>query len=167
MTRTRIENSFSFQIFITFGSERRHSPALPHSTSYTEFWELLRMKKVTRVRYSPDKAHIIVSFTNGKTERVTLPYDPELFPKLMEMNIPVDFEEPNALRWSLEGLARSSTPLVAIGGLIYLTKKTMEEPDDDFMSPKAKKALRSTGVSLADVAGIDPIRGEVRNPRNP
>lgn len=55
-----------------------------------------------------------------------------------------------------------ATPLIGIGGLILIVKKMTEDPADDFMSPKAKKAQQSTGVSLDDVAGIDPIRGEAR-----
>ena len=117
--------------------------------------------------YSADKESILVDFANGKRERICLPYDPDLLPRLLELSVPVDYEAPSTARWLAEGLMRASTPLLAFGGLVYITKKTIEEPDDDFMSPKIKKALRSTGTGLDDVAGIDPIREEVEELARP
>jgi len=95
-------------------------------------------------------------------QRVQLFFDPDLLPKLVECGVEVHLEKPSALRWAWEGVARFSTPLIAFGGLIWLFKKATEEPADDFMSPKAKKASRDTGVTLRDVAGLGEAMEEAR-----
>jgi cell division protease FtsH len=129
--------------------------------AYTEFWELLSRKRVASVTFSPDRESLNATFRNGTTSRVQLPYDPELVPKLLEGGVPVDTRVASRVRWAWAGVARASSPILCFGGVIWLFHKAMEEPADDFMSPKAKKAAKSTGVTLADVAGLGALRPEV------
>ena len=129
--------------------------------AYTEFWELLCRKKVTGVTFSPDRESLSATFSNGNTARVQLPFDPDLLPKLGELHVPVDVAVASRVRWAWAGVARASSPIICFGGVIWLFYKAMEEPNDDFMSPKAKKAAKSTGVTLADVAGLGTLRPEV------
>lgn len=128
--------------------------------SYTEFWELLCRKRVVSVRFAADAESLSATFKSGETQRVMLPFDPDLLPKLEEMGVEVDMEKANAVKWAWEGVARGSTPLLALGGVAYLFKKVTEEPNDDFMTPKIKQAQRDTGVTLADVAGLGPVHDE-------
>lgn len=59
-----------------------------------------------KVEYSADERSILVSFSTGKQQRLYLPYDTELFPRLMELGVEVDFERANLLATFLEGVAR-------------------------------------------------------------
>lgn len=68
--------------------------------------ELLCRKKVKKVEYSSDERSILVSFTTGKLQRLFLPYDPDLFPKLLEMKVEIDYERGSLGVIFLEGLAR-------------------------------------------------------------
>jgi cell division protease FtsH len=129
--------------------------------AYTEFWELLSRKRVSSVTFSPERESLNATFRNGTTARVQLPFDPELVPKLLEAGVPVDTRVASRARWAWAGVARASSPIICFGGVIWLFYKAMEEPSDDFMSPKAKKAAKSTGVTLADVAGLGSLRPEV------
>jgi cell division protease FtsH len=129
--------------------------------AYTEFWELLSRKRVSAVTFSPDRESLTAQFRNGTSAVVQLPFDPELVPKLLECNIPVDTAVASRARWAWAGVARASSPIICFGGVIWLFTKAMEEPSDDFMSPKAKKAAKATGVTLADVAGLGSMRSEV------
>jgi len=128
--------------------------------SYTEFWELLTRKRVSAVHFSDDRESLVATMKNGSKERVYLPFDPALLPKLTELGIPVSMEEVNPALWAWRGAARASTPLITFFGLFWLFRKAMEEPNDDFMSPKVKQAQRDTGVTLNDVAGLGPAREE-------
>lgn len=89
-----------------------------------------------------------------------MPFDPDLVPKLLELKVAIDLETPSKLLWAWRGLSNLSGPIACFGGLIWLFRKAMEEPSDDFMSPKAKKASRNTGVTLKDVAGLGPVKEE-------
>ena len=63
---------------------------------------------------------------NGKKQRIHLPYDADLFPKLVEMGVAVDSEQPRLVTRVFEGAFRLATPLLALGGLAYIFQKTME-----------------------------------------
>ena len=63
--------------------------------SYTEFWELLTRKRVSAVHFSDDRESLVATMKNGSKERVYLPFDPALLPKLTELGIPVSMEEVN------------------------------------------------------------------------
>ena len=130
--------------------------------SYTEFWELLLRKRVTAVHFSEDRESLVATMKGGTKERVQLPFDPELLPKLAELGVSTSVEPINPLLWAWRGAARASTPLITFFGLFWLFKKAMEEPNDDFMSPKAKKAQQDTGVTLNDVAGLGAVREEAQ-----
>ena len=130
--------------------------------SYTEFWELLLRKRVTAVHFSEDRESLVATMKGGTKERVQLPFDPQLLPKLAELGVSTSVAPINPLLWAWRGAARASTPLITFFGLFWLFKKAMEEPNDDFMSPKAKKAQQDTGVTLNDVAGLGAVREEAQ-----
>ena len=128
--------------------------------SYTEFWELLTRRRVSAVHFSDDRESLVATMKNGTKERVQLPFDPELLPKLAELGVSTSMAPINPFLWAWRGAARASTPLITFFGLFWLFRKAMEEPNDDFMSPKAKQAQQDTGVTLKDVAGLGAVREE-------
>ena len=129
--------------------------------SYTEFWELLTRRRVSHVTFTADGEALTATLANGSKQRVQLPYDPELWQRLVtDLRTPFDFEPESLLRHAADGAARFSTPMACIFGVAALFKMALEEPQDDFMSPKTKKAQSNTGVTLNDVAGLGEARRE-------
>ena len=150
--------------------EKRKAHAKEASLSYTEFWDLLCKKRYAKLVFAPDCESVLATQKAKEgaplpqPQRVQLPFDEHLVPKVGELlkakELDVEYLPPSAFAQFWAGWGRFSSPIIGIWGLYMLFKQSTEEPADDFMSPKAKKAQRNTGFTLKDVAGLGEAKAE-------
>jgi len=127
------------------------------------FWEMVGKGQVSKVEYCRDRTAVMVTEKkSGKTHRVMLPFDPDLFEHLVSSGVEVDVLEPTVWSMMSEGLANTIVPVAALVSLVILFMRSIGEPPDDLSTPLAKRVR--TGkieTTLQDVAGIDSIREEI------
>ncbi|KAK9861664.1 hypothetical protein WJX84_001635 [Apatococcus fuscideae] len=148
--------------------------------TYTQFWRLITERKIEKVRNTFDRRSVWVTTKanapGGKrTEKVGLPYDPDLFDHMVEHGVYIEDGPENP--WINIGISvlRLGLPLgfaVVMMNIVFgITLTQAKDP----VWEGAKMDLinqKDADTSFADIAGIDTVKEEIlevieflRNPK--
>jgi cell division protease FtsH len=137
--------------------------------TYTQFWNLVEEGRVESVRYTPDRRSVIVrtkaSAPGGaRTEKVGLPYDPELFDHLIKHGTYIEPSEHNPALSIVHTLARLVFPVWFSFLLIKFAFRIGRKKKRDKIFGGAKLESISAGdsrITFDDIAGIDQVKSEI------
>ena len=130
---------------------------------YSQFHTLLEQKQVTHVVISSDEIRgTLVAPLKGKTQFSTRQVDPRLAAELDRNKVSYSRSKDSAV----PAIVSVLLPLLLLFGLISLTGRRMAAgPGSELLSigkSKAKVYLeKKTGVTFADVAGVDEAKAEL------
>jgi len=135
---------------------------------YSDFVKAVEAKKVKKVEVEPSGAAMKVFTNGGREAHVELVNDKDLVDILIANDVDIFVEDPRAgLGGILDVLGNIAFPLVFLIGLILLNRQgpgsagpfdpmSLGKSTDKFME------LPKTGVTFADVAGVDGAKQELQ-----
>lgn len=149
--------------------------------TYTQFWKLIRERKIERVVYTADRRAVNVTTKNtapmGKrTDTIVLPYDPDLFNHMVTHGVIIEEQPTTILTPILVSLLRMLMPILISVWCIQLVFRwgTKKERDKIFGNTRLQILRRPDQLkySFKDIAGVDQVKDELneivyflRNPR--
>ncbi|CAG9461153.1 unnamed protein product [Pedinophyceae sp. YPF-701] len=135
--------------------------------TYTQFWKATGQGFVDYVEYTPDRRSMLVHLKDdtpggARTERVGLPYDPELFEHLMVNGVEIRDHELNVWDTALFSIVRLMFPIVFSMWLIKFSFRLGRKRKRDRIFGGARLELVSrSDTTFADVAGIEQVKQEI------
>ncbi|KAL6769297.1 FTSHI6 [Auxenochlorella protothecoides x Auxenochlorella symbiontica] len=138
--------------------------------TYTQFWTLVRERAVEKATYSDDRRSLYVTLNEhapggARTEKVVLPFDPDLFEHMLEHGVYIDYEKPNPFYPILHSIARLFFPITFALWLVQFTFRMgrKKKRDDIFGGIKMQSIQPGKAqYDFTDIAGIDSIKEEIR-----
>ena len=139
----------------------------PCETSYTGFYELCEVGRVTRVEYMPNMNS--VKFFLRDTDEVfyaNLPYDPTLFKMMLQKKIDIVSRQYTPFELFIRSAFNALTPAVLVYFCWCLWMDMSNDPSEGstLMNTGTTKTYNSkamTGMTMKDIAGIDVVREEM------
>ncbi|KAK9821723.1 hypothetical protein WJX81_004862 [Elliptochloris bilobata] len=147
--------------------------------TYTQFWQLIKERQIDKAQYTADKRSILVTTKDTapggrRTEKVGLPYDPELYDHMMEHGVHIADTPVNRYTVILAAFIRLFFPIWFAYLLIRVAFRIGVKKRDRIFGG-AHLELIGKGkarTTFNDIAGIDQVKGEIqevveflRNPR--
>jgi cell division protease FtsH len=136
---------------------------------YSDFVAGVLGKKIQKVEFEATGAAINAFGTEGQKGHVNLPNDRDLIDILINNNVDIFVQDPNSgLSGFLNLLSNLAIPLIFLGGLLVINRSRggMSGPAGGPMQMgKAKdkfQEIPETGVTFADVAGVDGAKLELK-----
>ncbi|KAK9827256.1 hypothetical protein WJX81_004169 [Elliptochloris bilobata] len=140
---------------------------------YSEFINAVQSGKVERVRFSKDGGQLQLTAVDGRRALVVLPNDPELVDILAKNGVDISVSEGDQQGNYVALLGNLLFPLVAFGGLFFLFRRAgggggagpmgpMGGPMDFARNKSKFQEVPETGVTFADVAGVDNAKLELQ-----
>ncbi|KFM27035.1 ATP-dependent zinc metalloprotease FTSH 1, chloroplastic [Auxenochlorella protothecoides] len=131
--------------------------------TYTQFWTLVRERAVEKATYSDDRRSLYVTLNEhapggARTEKVVLPFDPDLFEHMLEHGVYIDYEKPNPFYPILHSIARLFFPITFALWLVQFTFRMgrKKKRDDIFGGIKMQSIQPGKAqYDFTDIAGID------------
>jgi len=148
--------------------------------TYTQFWILTREGRVDKVKFTADGRSAFVSTKENapggaRTEKVGLPYDPDLMHHLIEHGVEVELTPINKMNTILVAAIRLSFPLwLALYLVKFAFRLGRRKKRDKLFGGVRMDMIKSSDISISfkDVAGIDQVKSEItevvaflRNPK--
>lgn len=138
--------------------------------TYTQFWCLVRDNLVERVAYTDDRRAVDVTTKaqapGGKrTERVGLPYDPDLFDHLLAHGVVIESPKPNPIWCAVANMVRLIAPIAFAVWIVRFSFKLGRKDRRDKIFGGARLELvrgKDLRVSFQDVAGVDQVKAEIQ-----
>ena len=134
--------------------------------------------KVERVRFAKDGSALQLTAVDGRRASVTLPNDPELVDILAKNGVDISVSEGAEQGNAASLFGNLAFPLLAFGGLFFLFRRAQGGENGgggfggmggggggpmDFGKSKSKfQEVPETGVTFADVAGVDGAKLELQ-----
>ncbi|BDA40994.1 ATP-dependent zinc metalloprotease FTSH, chloroplastic [Coccomyxa sp. Obi] len=138
--------------------------------TYTQFWQLVKERRVDKVKYTSDKRSVWVT-TNEKapggvrTEKVGLPYDPDLFDHMVEHGVHIEAEPLNQFDKVIMSFIRLFFPIWFAYLMIMVAFRIGVKKKRDRIFGGAKLDLISKSdkqLTFKDIEGIDQVKAEIR-----
>lgn len=137
--------------------------------TYTQFWNLVSEGHVECIRYTPDRRSVYVrtkaSAPGGaRTEKVGLPYDPELFDHLINHGTYIEPSDVNPTLPIVHTLARLIFPVWFSFLLIKFAFRIGRKKKRDKIFGGAKLesiSSKDSKITFDDIAGIDQVKSEI------
>ena len=145
---------------------------------YSEFINAVMKGKVERVRFAKDGSALQLTAVDGRRASVTLPNDPELVDILAKNGVDISVSEGAEQGNAASLFGNLAFPLLAFGGLFFLFRRAQGGENGgggfggmggggggpmDFGKSKSKfQEVPETGVTFADVAGVDGAKLELQ-----
>ena len=137
--------------------------------TYTQFWNLVEEGRVESVRYTPDRRSIVVKTKTSapggaRTEKVGLPYDPELFDHLIKHGTYIEPSDHNPALSIVHTMARLVFPVWFSFLLIKFAFRIGRKKKRDKIFGGAKLesiSARDSKITFDDIAGIDQVKAEI------
>lgn len=137
--------------------------------TYTQFWHLIQERSIERVRYAADKRSVMVTLKatapgGARTEKVGLPFDPDLFDHMVEHGVVIEAEHLSPIWGILQSLLRLAVP---VSVAFYLVKISFlmgdsQSADKLFGGARLEKVTaKDATVTFADIAGVDQVKAEI------
>ncbi|KAK9810298.1 hypothetical protein WJX72_008286 [[Myrmecia] bisecta] len=138
--------------------------------TYTQFWHLIREGRIDKVVYTADKRAVWVttkpSAPGGvRTEKVGLPYDPDLFDHMVEHGVHIEATPVNQFEAVLSTLVRLAFPIWFAIYLVQFAFRIGRKRKRDKLFGGARMEMISSkniGTTFEDIAGIDQVKAEIR-----
>jgi len=137
--------------------------------TYTQFWNLIGERQIEKARYTADRRSIYVTTKatapgGARTEKVGLPYDPDLFDHMVEHGVYIDTPTPNPALPLVHAVLRLVFPVWFSFLLVKFAFRVGRKKKRDKIfggarmeSISAKDAL----ITFNDIAGIDQVKSEI------
>jgi len=145
---------------------------------YSEFINAVMKGKVERVRFAKDGSALQLTAVDGRRASVTLPNDSELVDILAKNGVDISVSEGAEQGNAASLFGNLAFPLLAFGGLFFLFRRAQGGENGgggfggmggggggpmDFGKSKSKfQEVPETGVTFADVAGVDGAKLELQ-----
>lgn len=137
--------------------------------TYTQFWNLVEEGHVENIRYTPDRRSVYVrtkaSAPGGaRTEKVGLPYDPELFDHLINHGTYIEPSDSNPALPIVHALVRLIFPVWFSFLLIKFAFRIGRKKKRDKIFGGAKLesiSAKDSKITFDDIAGIDQVKAEI------
>ncbi|KAI7835886.1 hypothetical protein COHA_010231 [Chlorella ohadii] len=166
---TTIPSAEEFAKNDNFGVVTAWRPDKLREMTYTQFWNLVRERKIDHARYSHDRRTIYVTTKANapggvRTEKVGLPFDPDLYDHMLEHGVFIEDTPVNPVMPMLHAVARLVFPIFFSFLLIKFAFRLGRKKKRDKIFGGAKleviKAKDAT-VTFKDIAGIDQVKEEI------
>lgn len=137
--------------------------------TYTQFWNLVGERQVEKASYSLDRRSIYVTTKasapgGSRTEKVGLPFDPDLFDHMVEHGVYIETPSPNPALPLVHAVLRLVFPVWFSFLLVKFAFRVGRKKKRDKIfggarmeSISAKDAL----ITFDDIAGIDQVKAEI------
>jgi cell division protease FtsH len=137
--------------------------------TYTQFWNLVGERQVEKARYTADRRSIYVTTKatapgGARTEKVGLPFDPDLFDHMVEHSVYIETPTPNPALPLVHAVLRLVFPVWFSFLLVKFAFRVGRKKKRDKIfggarmeSISAKDAL----ITFDDIAGIDQVKSEI------
>jgi len=139
----------------------------PCEMAYTGFYELCEVGRVARVEYMPNMNSVkFFLFDTDEVFYANLPYDPTLYPMLLQRGVDIVSRQYGALELFVRSTFNVLTPAV----LVYFCWSVWSELTNDTTegstlantgTAKTYSSQPRTGLTMKDIAGIDVVREEM------
>lgn len=137
--------------------------------TYTQFWNLVEEGHVESVRYTPDRRSVVVKTKasapgGARTEKVGLPYDPELFDHLINHGTYIEPTDLNPALPIVHALVRLIFPVWFSFLLIKFAFRIGRKKKRDKIFGGAKLESisgKDSRITFDDIAGIDQVKAEI------
>lgn len=169
----------------TFEGGASQAPAVKSSPSdyqlpegnqwrYSEFINSVQAGKVERVRFSKDGSQLQLTAVDGRRALVVLPNDPDLVDILAKNGVDISVSEGEQQGNYVALLGNLLFPVIAFAGLFFLFRRSgggqggggpmggMGGPMDFGKSKSKFQEVPETGITFADVAGVDQAKIELQ-----
>ncbi|KAL4452773.1 hypothetical protein ABPG75_008435 [Micractinium tetrahymenae] len=158
-----------FEKHQNYGVVTAWRPEKLREMTYTQFWNLVRERKVDTVKYSDDRRSVWVTTKatapgGARTDKVALPFDPELFDHLVEHGVYIQEPKLNPVMPVLHALARLVFPIAFSFLLIKFAFRLGRKQKRDKIFGGAKMEMisaKDATVTFKDIAGIDQVKAEI------
>jgi len=138
--------------------------------TYTQFWLLTREGRIDKVKFSGDGRSVMVTTKDNapggrRTEKVGLPYDPDLMHHLVEHGVEVELVQISPIYTVVVALLRLAFPVWLA---MYLVKFSFrlgrKQKRDKLFGGVRMEMIKKTAMSTTfdDVAGIDQVKAEIQ-----
>ena len=137
--------------------------------TYTQFWNLVGERQVEKALYSGDRRSLYVTTKatapgGVRTEKVGLPFDPDLFDHMVEHSVYIETPTPNPALPLVHAVLRLVFPVWFSFLLVKFAFRVGRKKKRDKIfggarmeSISAKDAL----ITFNDIAGIDQVKAEI------
>ncbi|KAI3432765.1 hypothetical protein D9Q98_004305 [Chlorella vulgaris] len=164
-----IPSASEFKKANNFGLVTMWRPEHLRDMTYTQFWNLVRERKVEQVKYTNDRRSIIVTTKptapgGARTEKVGLPFDPQLLDHMVMHGVYIEADTPNPVMPLLHALARLIFPIAFSFLLIKFAFRLGSKKQRDRIFGGANLELvkpEDAQYSFKDIAGIDQVKEEI------
>mmetsp|Transcript_28408 Transcript_28408/g.50750 ORF Transcript_28408/g.50750 Transcript_28408/m.50750 type:complete len:912 (-) Transcript_28408:144-2879(-) len=148
--------------------------------TYTQFWILTREGRVDKVKFTTDGRSAFVTTKENapggaRTEKVGLPYDPDLMHHLIEHGVEVELTPINRMNTVIIAVMRLAFPLwLALYMVKFAFRLGRKKQRDKLFGGVRMDMVKSRDIAISfnDVAGIDQVKSEItevvaflRNPK--
>ncbi|PSC74371.1 ATP-dependent zinc metalloprotease chloroplastic [Micractinium conductrix] len=166
---SQIPSAKEFEKAGNYGIVTAWRPEKLREMTYTQFWNLVRERKVDSVRFADDRRSVRIvtkaSAPGGaRTEKVGLPFDPDLFDHLVEHGVFIEDANVNPALPMLHALARLVFPIAFSFLLIKFAFRLGRKQKRDKIFGGAKLEMikpKDASVTFKDIAGIDQVKAEI------
>jgi cell division protease FtsH len=137
--------------------------------TYTQFWNLVEEGHVESVQYTADRRSVFVKTKStapggARTEKVGLPYDPELFDHLIRHGTYIQPSDVNPALPVVHALVRLIFPVWFSFLLIKFAFRIGRKKKRDKIFGGAKLesiSAKDSKITFDDIAGIDQVKSEI------
>ncbi|KAL3153794.1 hypothetical protein ABBQ32_013378 [Trebouxia sp. C0010 RCD-2024] len=137
--------------------------------TYTQFWHLIQEGSIERVKYAADKRSIMVTTKatapgGARTEKVGLPFDPDLFDHMVEHGVVIEANTISPIFGVIQSLLRLAFPITLAFYLVKISFVLGENTQQDKLFGGARLEMvtgKDATVTFADIAGIDQVKAEI------
>lgn len=137
--------------------------------TYTQFWNLVTEGRIERVQYTMDRRSVLVTTKENapggvRTEKVGLPFDPDLFDHLVEHGVYIESPELNPALPIVHALMRLVFPVWFSFLLVKFAFRLGRKKKRDKIFGGAQLESMSSKdaiITFDDIAGIDQVKSEI------
>ena len=137
--------------------------------TYTQFWNLVTEGRVEKVRYTMDRRSVIVTTKENapggvRTEKVGLPFDPDLFDHLVEHGVYIESPDFNPALPVVHSVMRLVFPVWFSFLLVKFAFRLGRKKKRDKIFGGARLETMSSKdaiITFDDIAGIDQVKSEI------
>lgn len=137
--------------------------------TYTQFWNLVGEHRIERVRYAEDHRSVYVTTKatapgGARTEKVGLPYDPDLFDHLIQHGVYIEASDPNPALPIVHSLLRLVFPVWFSFLLVKFAFRIGRKKKRDKIFGGAQMesiSAKDAAITFKDIAGIDQVKSEI------
>jgi len=138
--------------------------------TYTQFWLLTREGRIDKVKITADGRSAYVTTKESapggrRTEKVGLPYDPDLMHHLIQHGVELELTPRNQLMNIAVALLRLAFPLWLAMYLVKFSFRLGRKKKRDKLFGGVRMDLiksKDISISFKDVAGIDQVKAEIQ-----